>query len=345
MQTKSLPVNIFRKTVQSYLKTCESNSFWQKQTAQYVQLSPEEKSHKHGQLLKILQNHDKYTLFRGTMGNMELQHAVETGRLGQDFGRGGKSLSFDLPAYIRENDSAYFLSASTCPITAKPYASGCFTPLPRRGFIVVLGMPKVFTTPNKVLRANKKLFTDYDDNKLAHDFNFQNSDGTLYTPITDMTRRNNETTLILTNYSARKNWRPKMSTDIKQIIEVCGPGKFLGSMMSFSQPILLTELTNPTFQKRQWSMEVFLDCTSEDVLETAVQEQLLQPGNRFLSLHDIDVIDDFGILDNLAGEGEDTLVLDQVPASIPEADQDQLLAYMNDYLQEHKKTPSMPPKF
>lgn len=341
---KSLPLSSFTNTVQAYLRTCESNSFWQKHTTQYVQLSPQEKSEKNEQLLKVLHNHGEQTLFRGTMGNMELQHAVETGRLGQDFGRGGKALSFDLPAYIRENDSAYFLSASACPITAKPYAAGCFTKLPRRGFIIVLGMPKVFTTPNKILTVNKKAFTDYDDMKLSSDFSIQHSDGTLYTPISDMTRRNNETTLILTNYTARKNWRPSLCTDIKQIIEVCGPGKFLGSMMSFSQPIILTELMNPTFEKRQWSLEVFLDCKSDEVLETAVQNNLLRPGNRFLSLQDADVIDDFDILDTCAEEGEDTLILDQVPAEIPEADQDQLLDYMKQYLQENSKTPSMPHK-
>lgn len=342
---KFLPLNTFTSTVHAHLKACESNGFWQKHTQQYMQLSQEEKNAKHRQLLRILNNHGEQTLFRGTMGNMELQHAVETGRLGQDFGRGGKSLSFDLPAYIRENDSAYFLSASACPITAKPYASGCFTKMPRRGFIIVLGMPKVFTTPNKVLLVNKKIFTDYDDLKLSSDFSIENSGGTLYTPITEMTRRNNETTLILTNYHAKKNWCPKLSTDIKQIIEVCGPGKILGSMMSFSQPILLSELTNPDFQKRQWSLEVFLDCNSEEVIQTAVQNKILEPGNRFLTLNDIDVIDDFDVLDNPAAEGEDTLILNQVPAEIPEADQDQLLEYMDDYLQQHRKTPSIPPKF
>ena len=337
----------YKKTLQTYLKTCQSNSVWQKRTGQYMSLSPEEKATHYNQLIDILKKHGSQTLFRGTMGNMELQHAVDTGRLGQDFGCGGKSLSFDLPAYIRENGSAYFLSASECPITAKPYASGCFTKLPRRGFVIALGMPKVFTTPNKVLKINPKAFAAYDDIKLQDEFCIENG-GTKYTPIADMTRKNNETTLVLTNYRATKNWRPKICTDIHQIIEVCGPGKFLGSMMSFSQPILLSELTNPNFKKRQWSLEVFLDCGNDpEIIEAAILNNILEPENRLLTLADADAIDDSGILDNYIdadSDHHDTIQLNQVPSDIPIGDQNQLVEYMEENLQQRYKTTSMPQK-
>lgn len=337
----------FQKALHTYLKTCKSNSLWQKRTAQYMQLTPEEKATRYNQLRHVLRKHDSQTLFRGTMGNMELQHAVETGRLGQDFGRGGKSLSFDLPPHIRENDSAYFLSSSVCPITAKPYAAGCFTKLPCRGFIIALGMPKVFTTPNKILKINPKIFAAYDDMKLQDEFSIENG-GTKYTSIEDMTRNNNETTLVLTNQRATKNWRPKVCTDTRQIIEVCGPGKILGSMMSFSQPILLSELTNPNFQKRQWSLEVFLDCENDpEIMERAILNNILKSGNRLLTATDADVIDDSGILDNhidASSVHEDTIQLSQVPADIPIGDQEQLVDYMTEHLQQSQKTTSILPK-
>ena len=118
--------------------------------------------------------------------------------------------------------------------------------------------------------------------------------------------------------------------------------------MSFSQPILLSELTNPNFKKRQWSLEVFLDCGNDpEIIEAAILNNILEPENRLLTLADADAIDDSGILDNYIdadSDHHDTIQLNQVPSDIPIGDQNQLVEYMEENLQQRYKTTSMPQK-
>ena len=52
-------------------------------------------------------------------------------------------------------------------------------------FINKIGIPKVFTKSNKVLKINPKAFASYDDIKLQDEFSIENG-GTKYTPIADM---------------------------------------------------------------------------------------------------------------------------------------------------------------
>ncbi|MGV3740376.1 MAG: hypothetical protein ACO1N3_03700, partial [Gammaproteobacteria bacterium] len=316
------------------------NRFWEHHSAHYMRLSPEEKQQGYLKLMQKLKKPNRDFIYRGTLGNMELREALETGRLGRNFSQSGKSFSFNLTAYIRDNDSAFLLSASESPMTAKPYAA-CISKMPCRGFIIVLGLPKVYTIPHNLLQINKKLFTDYDQHMLQDSHCIENG-GTKYNSIIDITKSNNETTIILTDSDAKKNWRPILNYDIHQVIEVCGPGRLFGSMMSFTQPILISEIPNPTFKKRQLSVETVLNCNENmsESIKNAQTNGLILSDNRFLTLEDANALDNTGILDSYIEDSKEheTIRLSQVPRDIPIGHQNKLFDYATQQLQQSVKT-------
>lgn len=307
---------------------------WNQFSTQYMKYTPEQKANGYKKLITALQHPDDDFLYRGTMGNAELQHAVETGYLGNDLYRSGKRSCIDLPSYIRDNDSVYFLSATECQYTAKPYASGLHFPC--RGFIIVLGLPKVITMPRTLLQLNEKAFLDYDDTELGGSQSISSGNGgTKRNPITSMTAANNETTIVATE----KNWHPTLATDIYKIVEVCGPGKIVGRVMEFAKPMLLDQISNPDFKKRQLSIEIVLNCDDnmDSVIEKGVQEKIFSPDHRFLTLADANAIDKTGMLDQYIeddGGMLNTIRIKQVPRHIPVGNQKMLQEYMEQRLHE-----------
>lgn len=307
---------------------------WNQFSAQYIKYSPEQKANGYKKLVAALHHPDDDFLYRGTMGNAELQNTVEAGYLGNDSYRSGKRASIDLPGYIRDNDSIYFLSATECQYTAKPYASGQHFPC--RGFIIVLGLPKVITMPRTLLQLNEKAFHDYDDAALASSDSIASGNGgSKRSPITSMTATNNETTIVATE----KNWHPTLATDIYKIVEVCGPGKIVGRLMEFAKPMLLDQISNPDFKKRQFSIEIVLNCDDvmDSVIEKGVREKIFSPNHRFLTLEDAKAIEKTGMLDlYIEDDGGmlNTLRIKEVPRHIPVGNQKMLQEYMEQRLQE-----------
>lgn len=149
-----------------------------------------------------------------------------------------------------------------------------------------------------------------------------------------------------TDNSVKKNWNPQLGTDIYKIVEVCGPGKWVGSMMTFSKPLFLDQIFNPDFKKQQWSIEVVMNCEddTDHCIETAIQEKIIAPNHRFLTLEDAAAIDDTGMLSTYIEDDVDmqkTIRLKQVPRSIPIGHQGKLLEYMEEHLQETQKLTNM----
>lgn len=328
----------FAKKITQYLQ--KPTEFWQPNAARYIQLSEEERAERNQVLRTHLFNHiSDNSLFRGTMGNSELESAIKNKTLGYDFYRSGKNTDLDLVSHVRDNASALFLSASSCPYTAKPYAS-CISSWPCRGFILIFGMPKVTTVPHKLLKINPKVFADYDDHMLAHSHSIENG-GTKYHSIRDIVRDNNETTIVLSNLRGNTNWKPTLNHDVIQVVEILGPGKLIGSIMAFSEPIYLGHIENHHFKPRKYSVEIVLHCDDdmEKSQENAISHGLIQPGNRFLTLEDATAIDQSGLLDVRIEDDATTahtLRLSEVPASIPIGDVGKLVAHMVENMVEQK---------
>ncbi len=335
----------FQVRVAQLLKQSQSSyGQWNQFSIQYMKYTDEQKANGYKKLVTAIHHPDDEFLYRGTTGNSELQYALKTGHLGHDVYRSGKRACMNLPSYIRDNDSAFLFSASECPYTAKPYASGL--QLPCRGFIIVMGLPKVITMPRTLLRINKKAFTAYDDMMLSGQNNLSSDGGTVRTPIQGITEDNNETTIVTTDNRVTKNWKPQLSTDIYKIVEVCGPGKWVGNLMTFSKPIFLDQIFNPDFRKQQWTIEVIMNCEDDmdHNIETAIQEKIIAPENRFLTIEDAAAIDDTGMLDTYIEndvEMQKTIRLRQVPRSIPIGHQKKLQEYMEEHLQETQKITNM----
>jgi hypothetical protein len=92
--------------------------------------------------------------------------------------------------------------------------------------------------------------------------------------------------------------------------------------MTFSKPIFLDQIFNPDFRKQQWTIEVIMNCEDDmdHNIETAIQEKIIAPENRFLTIEDAAAIDDTGMLDTYIEndvEMQKTIRLRQVPRSIP----------------------------
>ncbi len=296
----------------------------------YPMLSPLERDEGIDKLQQSLPSGND-VIYRGTEGTAEVMHAVESDRLGVAFQSSKKMASFDIVDFVRENNSKYFLSASPCPQTVKPYAAG-LSLIPCKGFIWVTGLPKVFTLPQKLLHLNPGLFEQYDQRKLSQ----QDQDNpTRYDSIKGMTRNNNEVTIVLGG-ADNEDWRPRVSKDVMKLIQVSGPGSLMGQFMSSNEPVHVTDWNNPEYKKRVWSMEIVLSDgrdyadNLEDMNARAREMGLITPDQRLLTLQDARAVVNSKKLDPLDTEYEtnETHKIIQVPKGIAIGDTAALVEYM-----------------
>ncbi|WP_392537538.1 hypothetical protein [Legionella sp. 227] len=241
----------FNKSVLSSLNKTQGSLFSplsNKLDTTYPRLSPTEINEGIAQLHDSLSS-DKNFIFRGTEGTQEVHEAMTTDYLGMSSIQRKKAPSHDLVDYLVSNNSRYFFSTSPCKYTVRPYAAG-ISIIPCKGYIWVLGLPKVYTIPQKHLFLNEEMFDSYSRRQIQ-----QLEKDEKYHPIKDTAANNNEITVIV---GARKedNWAFKVSEDVAKIIQVRGPGRLLSKFMSSDEIVHVQDWTNPEFKKRVWSLEV-----------------------------------------------------------------------------------------
>ncbi|CAM2968889.1 Uncharacterised protein [Legionella steigerwaltii] len=239
----------FNKSVLSSLRKTHGSLFFpDKLDISYPRLSSIEINEGISQLHDSLPS-GKNFLFRGTEGTKEVHEAMTTDYLGWSSVQRRKAPSHDLVDYLVSNNSRYFFSASPCKYTVRPYAAG-ISIVPCKGYIWVIGLPKVYTIPQKHLFLNEEMFDSYSRRQIQ-----QLEEGEKYHPIKRTTADNNEVTVIV---GARKedNWALKVSEDVAKIIQVRGPGRLLGKFMSSDEIVHVQDWTNPGFKKRVWSLEI-----------------------------------------------------------------------------------------
>ncbi|RUR19027.1 hypothetical protein ELY21_05745 [Legionella sp. km535] len=270
-------------------------------------------------------------LYRGTEGVSEIQAIMKTERLGRKLETSKKSRSLDIVGYIRDNDSKYFLSFSPCKETVKPYAAG-LSIVPCRGYIMVTGLPKVYTIPQKLLYLNEAMFKRYDEFMIGQ---ADQDNPQAYQSIVTMTRNNNEVTAII-GATENDDWRPVVQDDVISIIEVCGPGRILSTFMAASEPAFVRHWENIDYKKRIYAIEtVFHGGPAyphelEQMNEKAQAMGLIAPEHRLITLADAEVVINSGELDKLNDryDATETQRLITVPKEIPMGHKDGLIEYM-----------------
>jgi len=278
-------------------------------------------------------------IYRGSMGTKEIIYVLETNYLGTESSVSRKSSSLDIVEYIRENDSKYFLSFSPCKETVKPYAAG-LSMLPCKGYIIVTGLPKVYTIPQKLLHLNRDIFSAY-NHQQQDKISRANAEGITHAfeDIIDMTANNNEITAVLYS-SAQEDWRPVVSEDLMSIFEVSGPGRILSQFMSATQIAYLREWDNPDFTKRIYALEIVLyghDPRDLAIMnDNAHETRLITKDERLITLDDARTVINSGELDKLNAlyTTTETQRIASVPKSIAIGDQNALVEYMTAKLKE-----------
>lgn len=270
-------------------------------------------------------------LYRGTEGIGEIKAIMESGRMGRKLELSKKARSLDIVGYIRDSDSKYFLSFSPCKETVKPYATG-LSIVPCRGFIMVTGLPKVYTIPQKLLHLNETMFKRYDEQMISQS---DQDNPQSYQSIITMTQNNNEVTAII-GASDKDDWRPVVQDDVMSITEVCGPGRILSKFMAASEPAFVRHWENSDYKKRIYAIETVFhggpgyshEFESMNVL--AQDMGLTAPGQRLITLEDAEAVVNSGELDKLNEryEASETQRLVTVPKEIPIGHKDALVEYM-----------------
>ncbi|MCW8418219.1 hypothetical protein OQJ18_06705 [Fluoribacter dumoffii] len=199
---------------------------------------------------------DPDLIFRGTEGTKEVHEAMSIDRLGMSSVQKQKLPSTDIVDYIVSNESSCFFSASPCRYTVQNYAAG-LPIIPCRGFIWVMGLPKIYTIPQKHLFFNEEMFTHYDRKQIE-----QSPQGYKHHSIKTTAANNNEFTIIV-GIGKDDDWSLKVSEDVMKLVQVRGPGKILGKFMSADEILHVQDWTNPGFKKRVWSCEVVISQGSE----------------------------------------------------------------------------------
>ncbi|CEG57400.1 hypothetical protein [Legionella fallonii] len=273
-------------------------------------------------------------IYRGSEGNDEIVHLLETDRLGKNFEHNSKLPSFDIVGYIRDNDSKYFLSFSPCKETVKPYAAG-LSIVPCKGHIIVTGLPKVYTIPHKLLRLNEEMFIRYDQRQ--HES--MTGDAHHYQSIVTMTQNNNEITAII-GASHADDWRPVVTDDLMSIFEVCGPGRILSKFMSSNEIAYVKEWKNPNFTKRVYAIEVVIyenQADFEIMNRNARQMKLIGANERLITINDARALVDSEELNELNAlyELPETQRISSVPRNIAIGDQTALVEYVTAILKEN----------
>ncbi|WP_454783241.1 hypothetical protein [Legionella sp. WA2022007384] len=285
MRSKLTLINktIFNQRVLKSLTQTSHSFFSDKLDITYASLSSKEIKIGAEQLHHSLPSGSDF-LFRGTEGTKEVFEAMTSNYLGMSSVQRKKSSNHDIVSYLVDNDSKYFFSTSPCKYTAKPYAAG-ISIIPCRGFIWVTGLPKVYTIPQKHLFLNEELFDNYTIKKIK-----ELEKEEKHYPIKETAAGNNEVTIII-GATKDDNWALKVSEDVMKVIQVRGPGRFLGKFMPSTEIVHVQDIENPDFKKRVWSLEVvFSDGrTSEDferMNKRARELGLIGIHERLLTIHD-----------------------------------------------------------
>ena len=266
-------------------------------------------------------------IYRGSEGNDEIMDLLQTNRLGKNFTQNPKLPSLDIVDYIRNNDSRYLLSFSPCKETVKPYAAG-LSIVPCKGYIMVTGLPKVYTIPHKLLYLNEEMFRRYDHRQLELMRNNAHS----YQSIVTMTANNNEITAVL-GTSDTDDWRPVVTDDLMSIFEVCGPGRILSKFMSTKEIAYIKEWKNPDFTRRIYAIEVVIyeHLTDFEIMNHNAQQMgFINPNERLITLDDAQVLLYSGELEELNAlyETSETQRISSVPQNIAIGDQAALVAFV-----------------
>ncbi|HHF7374649.1 hypothetical protein [Legionella bozemanae] len=227
-------------------------------------------------------------IYRGSEGMDEVLSTMKTNRVGRKPAESKKSTSFDIVGYIRDNDSRYFLSFTPCKETVKPYTVG-LSLIPKKGYIFVTGLPMVYTTPQKLLLLNEKMFKRYDQRMIDA---MPQDDVRGYQSIVTMTQNNNEITGIIGG-SAKDDWRSEVNKRMHSVIEVCGPGRIASSVMSSAEPAHVRHWQNPDFSPELVAVDVvFFDTPEEyeEMNEKARDMRLICKGERLPTLSDVQAL-------------------------------------------------------
>lgn len=197
-------------------------------------------------------------LYRGTEGRSEINAIFRGNTLGREI-KSEDVGNYNLIQFIEENKNNNFLSSTPCPYTVHSYAAG-LSLIPTDGFIMVLGLPKVFTKPQKLLLLHPELFDLYDQKQIENN-PLDNLKG--FRSIKPLAKNNIEWTIV-TRGPHGDDWRQFPSRDILKLIHVCGPGRILQSFMSSNELLHVDELVNEQFKKRVFSVEVVIGNSESD---------------------------------------------------------------------------------
>ncbi|KTD05343.1 hypothetical protein OQJ19_12885 [Fluoribacter gormanii] len=284
-------------------------------------------------------------IYRGTAGISEIVEIMRSGEMGTGkYARRTETLQ--IPEFIEVNDSRFLLSASPCPQTVQDYAEG-LSVIPTKGYIIVMGMPKVFIRPQLVLHLDRELYEEYAQAKIAREEEGMRG---AYKPIVATAQGNNEVTIIL-GTSKRDNWRPEIGTDVMKIVEITAPGKFLGKYMA-AKRVHSRTIDNEEYVQRPWAIEVAT--TRHSVLpdfKPAYERMnrradelglmtLSASERRLLTIDDAEAIMRSGVLEEFAQRytSGKTLVFREVPKEIPIGHADALNEFM---ISELKSDPTL----
>lgn len=275
-------------------------------------------------------------IYRGTEGTPEIECIMRTDRMGQSISQSRKAPTTDIARYVDDNNSRFYHSYSPCRETVKPYAAG-LSIVPCRGYIIVSGLPKVFTVPHKLSYLNEDMFLRYAKWKID---SMSSDDTTGHRGILEMTRGNNEFTAIL-GTSAQDDWRIVASDEVHSVFEVCGPGRLLSKFIASSELAYIRDWQNEGFSRRIYAIEtvIYDEITHphelESMNEKAREMGLIGPDERLITLSDASAVMNSGELDqlNLLYTTTETMRFSSVPKSIAIGDKDALVAYMTEQLQ------------
>lgn len=330
-----MPKKVFATSVLHDI-TSKNNLLFKKFDPTYVMLKPHEVIEKIEELTAKLPTGPD-VLYRGSEGTNEIIDAMQSNFLGKLFKCNSKAASFDIAGYIRNNDSKFFLSFSPCKETVKPYAAG-LSVIPCKGYIMVTGLPKVYTIPHKLLYLNRGMFERCDDAQMKRR---DLDDPRAYQSIIRMTENNNEVTAIL-GASEQDDWRPVVANDVKRVIEVCGPGRICSKFMSSNEVAYVREWENLGFSKRIYALEaVFYGGPGhfedfEMMNEKARDMRLMNKDERLITLEDVPgVIRELDKLNELYDTTE-TQRITSVPKNIGLGDKNTLTEFMIEKLKAGK---------
>ncbi|WP_392538396.1 hypothetical protein [Legionella sp. 227] len=263
-------------------------------------------------------------IYRGTAGTDEIVEIMRSGEMGTgEYTR--RESNLEIPEFIEMNNSSCLLSASPCPYTVQDYAEG-LSVLPAKGYIIVMGMPKVFIRPQLVLHLDREIYEEYARLKNERE---DQSVRTSYKSIVDTAQTNNEVTMIL-GTGGQDNWRPEIGTDVMRVVEITAPGKILGKFMA-AKKVHSRTIDNEEYVRRPWAIEIVTTRHSGAPDFKSAYERMNHRADelglmtlstserRLLTIEDAEAIMRSGILEEFAQNytSEKTVVFREVPKEIP----------------------------